>query len=142
MFIQLIEGKVTDADLWQRQNDRWLAELKPGAKGYLGSTGGITPDGYSVFMARFDSVQSAAANADRPEQGAWWNEMQKAYGDDVAFTDCTEVDTMFGGGSNDAGFVQVVRGRAKDAADMRSRAGDIEAPVKKVRPEVLGVETE
>ena len=121
MFIQVIEGKVKDADLLRRQNDRWLAELKPGTKGYLGSTGGVTPDGRSIFLARFESEDAARANSERPEQGAWWNETAKAYDGEPTFHDCREADTMFGGGSNDAGFVQVIQGKAKDQAAMRKR---------------------
>ena len=38
MLVQVIEGKLTDADLLSRQLERWRKEIKPGAKGYLGST--------------------------------------------------------------------------------------------------------
>ena len=35
MFVQVIEGKAKDPDLLQRQGERWLKELKPGAKGVI-----------------------------------------------------------------------------------------------------------
>ena len=42
MFIQVITGKVTDADGFRRQDQKWNDELRPGATGFLGSTAGTT----------------------------------------------------------------------------------------------------
>src|SRR5205085_7072097 len=53
--------------------------------------------------------------------------------------DCTDVDTMFGGGSNDAGFVQVIQGKAKDQAAMRSEMGAMESGLREARPDILGI---
>ena len=44
MFIQIIQGSVTDPEALKRSIARWQSEIKPGATGYLGSTSGITPD--------------------------------------------------------------------------------------------------
>ena len=52
MFVQVIEGKVKDADQITRQLDRWRKEIRPGAKGYLGSTSGRTSDGRPVSMTK------------------------------------------------------------------------------------------
>ena len=51
MFMQVIHGTVTDAEALKRSIARWQTEIKPGAKGYLGSTGGIPPDGRSITIA-------------------------------------------------------------------------------------------
>ncbi|HEV7887542.1 MAG TPA: hypothetical protein VGO92_08280 [Acidimicrobiales bacterium] len=139
MLIQVITGKVADADLLQRQGDRWQAEIKPGAAGFLGVTRGVTPDGRAITVARFESEAAAAANSDRPEQSAWWNETAKGYDGDVVFQNCTEVDTMLGGGSNEAGFVQVMQGRAKDQAEMRKQIPELEASLREERPDHLGM---
>lgn len=138
MFIQIIEGKVKDKELLRRQTERWQAELKPGAKGYLGSTTGFSADGRSLTMARFESEEAARANSERAEQGAWWNETAKAFDGEPSFQDCADVDTLFGGGSNDAGFVQVIRGRAKDQESMRRRLPEMEPRLRERRPDVLG----
>ena len=45
MFIQVIQGKVADAEGLRTCLDRWLTDLQPGATGWLGSTGGVTDDG-------------------------------------------------------------------------------------------------
>jgi hypothetical protein len=139
MLIQIIQGKVKDADLLQRQDERWMQELKPGAKGYLGYTGGITPDGRVIGVARFESREAAQANSDRAEQTAWWNETSKGYDGEPTFHDCTEIDTFFGGGSNDAGFVQVIQGRAKDKAALRGSVKEMEKQLGEDRPDILGI---
>lgn len=139
MFVQIIQGKVKDADLLGRQTERWRKELKPGATGYLGSTSGITPDGRSITLVRFESEQAARANSGRPEQGAWWNETAKAYEGEVIFHDCSEVDLVLGGGSNDAGFVQVIQGRSKDPARHRALTNGLDVRLRESRPDVLGM---
>jgi len=139
MFVQVIQGKVKDADLLARQSERWVAEIKPGVKGYLGSTTGVTPDGRAITIARFESAQAAAANSGNAQQTAWWNETAKAYDGEPTFVDCTEIDTLFGGGSDDAGFVQVIQGRAKDQAAMRKEVTSMETALRTERPDILGI---
>ena len=139
MFIQIISGKVSDADLLRRQDERWKAELKPGAKGYLGYTGGLTPDGRYIGIARFESAEAAQANSSRPEQDAWYNETVKGFDGEPTFLDTTTVDLPFGGGSNDAGFVQVIQGRAKDPERLRSMSTEMEAQLREQRPDILGM---
>jgi hypothetical protein len=139
MFVQIIQGTVTDADALQRSVERWRKEIKPGARGYLGSTGGVTPDGRGITMVRFESEADAQGNSDRAEQGAWWNEASKAFGDDVTFHNCTEIESLLGGGTDAAGFVQVLQGRTKDQAQMRSTGLAIQDELHAVRPDILGV---
>lgn len=45
VFIQVIQGKVADAEGVRAAMDRWGRDLQPGATGWLGTTGGITDDG-------------------------------------------------------------------------------------------------
>lgn len=140
MFIQVITGTTSDRDGVQRQFDRWDRELRPGATGFLGSTGGVTDDGRLIVAARFESEEAARRNSDRDEQGAWWAETEK-YLQNVAFRDSINVTKMGGGGSNDAGFVQVMRGRVTDqekAAELMARAPEFEAAMQGQRPDVLG----
>jgi hypothetical protein len=138
MFVQVIEGKVKDQDLLNRQVERWRKEIKPGAKGYLGSTGGSAADGRSIAVIRFESEADARANSDRPEQGAWWNETSKAFDGEPNFTESSDTDLLFGGGSNDAGFVQVMKGKAKDAAAFRKWGKEHEGDLKEIRPDLIG----
>jgi hypothetical protein len=140
MFVQVISGKVSDVDAMERLADRWEAELKPGAVGYLGVTEGITDDGRFVVAARFESAEAAAQNSARPEQDAWWQEMSKTV-EDVEVHDCSRIETLFGGGKDEAGFVQVMRGRILDPAKadaMFSRSADAERVLGSARPDVIG----
>ena len=141
MFIQVIQGKVKDAGLLERQMESWRRNVKPGATGYLGSTSGVTPDGQGITLARFESEAAAKANSERPEQGRWWSETAKAFAGAATFYNCAEVDTIFGGGSNDAGFVQIIQARAKDQEQMRSRRAEMEKRLHERRPDILGMVT-
>jgi len=140
MFIQVISGKVNDTDSFQRLGDKWEAEVKPGATGYLGVTEGTTDDGRFFVAARFESKEAAQRNSDRPEQGAWFSEMEKVVSD-VTFHDCSRIETLFGGGKDNAGFVQVMQGHVKDAAkadEMFQHAADAEKVLGGARPDVIG----
>ena len=75
----------------------------------MGSTDGVTDDGVGFAITRFESAAAAHANSERAEQGAWWSETEKCFDGRVPFTDSKEVEEFLGGGSNDAGFVQVMK---------------------------------
>ncbi|AQA25324.1 hypothetical protein BTZ20_0527 [Rhodococcus sp. MTM3W5.2] len=118
--------------------DRWAEELQPGATGFLGSTRGMSEDGTFIVVARFESEEAARRNSERPEQGAWWAETERCFDGPVSFMDCPEVTEWLGGGSDDAGFVQIMEGHTSDAARMRevlTQAGD---QVHQLRPEIVG----
>jgi hypothetical protein len=138
MFVQTITGTVRDRDRYVREAERWPAELKPGATGYLGCTWGISADGTAFMAARFEDADAAKSNAERPEQGEWWEQMEPAL-DAPSFQDCAMVDTMMGGGSDDAGFVQVIIGRVKDEASARKTIANAEAELSTSRPDILGM---
>lgn len=137
MFVQIIEGQAADREGLRRQGDRWMSELRPGAKGFLGATEGITKDGHAITIARFASAEAAKANNDRPEQGQWWAETEKYYDGDVTFHDSEDVDIMLAGGKNDAGFVQIMKGKA-DPARIRALDAKFEKIAAQYRPDLLG----
>ncbi|MGV9709871.1 hypothetical protein ACWDTI_04325 [Gordonia sp. NPDC003424] len=138
MFIQLIEGKVSDPDRLQQCMDRWDRDLRPGATGYLGTTAGTCDDGTFVALARFDSEESARRNSDRPEQGAWWSEAEGCFEGEVTFMDCPDVTEWMGGGSDDAGFVQIMEGHSPDLGRMREVLDQSAGRVHELRPEIIG----
>jgi len=138
MFLQIMQGKVRDADLFQQQGDKWRTDIKPGAIGYLGSTSGVSPDGTAVVLARFESAEAARANSERPEQATWWEQIAPAFDGEVTFIDCPVVDMIAGGGNDQAGFVQVMHGRAVNQQEMRDIGDAMTAELKELRPDVLG----
>jgi len=138
MFIQVIEGQVSDAGELKAALDRWLEQLAPGATGWLGSTSGVTDDGTCIALVRFESEEAARRNSDRPEQDQWWTETSKLFSGDVTFRDCREVVTFGKGGSDDAGFVQVIQGRVRDVERMRALNEQMESAEGEFRPDVIG----
>jgi hypothetical protein len=138
MFIQVIQGTTNDKAGLARQNERWQADLAPGASGHLGMTGGVAADGTVVMLARFESQAAAKANSERPEQGAWWNETAKYFDGEVTFRDCTDVDVEQIGDLDAAGFVQVMQGTASDKARVRELGPQLTAKMAELRPDVLG----
>ena len=138
MFVQVIKGRCKDAAGLRRQLDRWMDDIGPGASGWLGATAGVTKAGDAIVVVRFESEDAARRNSDRPEQGAWWNETSKYFDGEVTFRDCREVDTFMSGGSDDAGFVQVMQGRFKDAESMRAMEAGAEERLRELRPDLIG----
>jgi heme-degrading monooxygenase HmoA len=138
MFIQVIQGPVADRDGLRRQLERWQTELKPGATGYLGSTGGVTDDGRYIGCVRFESAEAAKANSERPEQGAWFAETEKTFAGPISFQGCPDVDVYLGGGSDSAGFVQALQGGPVDRDRLRQLDLEFEALARGYRPDIIG----
>jgi hypothetical protein len=138
MFIQVIQAKTNDADGLRRQIDRWQQDVRPGAKGYVGTTAGVAEDGTTIALVRFESEEAARANSDRPEQGAWWNETSKYFEGEPTFRNCAEVETTLAGGSDDAGFVQVMQGRATNKGRLRELEAEFMPQMVEQRPDVIG----
>jgi hypothetical protein len=137
MFIQVITGQVGDAQGLTTALDRWRDDVRPDAVGFLGSTVGITDDGRFVALARFDSAEAAQANSDRPEQAAWWTEAERCFSGPVTFHDCNAVDLYHDGGTDTAGFVQVMQGHA-DRTRLRELDARFEERLADLRPDLLG----
>jgi hypothetical protein len=138
MFVQVIQAHTRDVEGVQAMMGRWRDELQAGSVGWLGTTAGVTEDGRAISVVRFDSAESAQANSDRPEQGAWWNEFAKLLDGEATFHNCTDVHTLGGGGSDEAGFVQVIQGRISDRDQLVGAWSDLEKLLAVERPEILG----
>jgi hypothetical protein len=138
MFIQVFQGKTKDPAGLRRQMDRWNSELRPSAVGYLGSTAGVSDDGEFIAVARFESEDKARQNSDRPEQGEWWAETEKYFDGEVLFHDLNRVETMGKGGSDDAGFVQIIQGHLSDVDAAIALDERFNENLTKMRPDVIG----
>lgn len=138
MFVQVIQGRTSDADGIRAAMDRWEEDLAPGAVGWLGSTGGVTDDGRVLLVARFESEEAARRNSDRPEQSRWWAETERLFEGGVTFQDSTDVVVDLQGDPDDAGFVQVMRGRTSDPERARQLMAQDPDEWAAYRPDVLG----
>ena len=137
MFAQIIRGKVSDPTAVRPVVDRWMTELGPTAKGWLGSTSGVTDDNEVFVLVRFESEEAARANSDRPEQGAWWAEMEKVFDGQPAFQDSNDVQVDTSGDPDAAGFVQVMTGQVRDPDRAKELVAN-QPRMQDVRPDVLG----
>ncbi|HET8717285.1 MAG TPA: hypothetical protein VFM50_05985 [Nocardioidaceae bacterium] len=138
MFIQIIQGTCTKPDELRAMADRWRAEIAPTATGWLGGTYGFTDDGTFVGVIRFESKEAAMAHSESPAQTAWWEEASRLFDGPVEFHNAEDVSMMLGGGSDDAGFVQVIRGKVADPSRLKAILEQDTDTLHRMRPEILG----
>jgi hypothetical protein len=139
MFIQVIEGKVRDAEALHERISLWERDLMPGAIGYLGSTGGCTESGDCILVARFADADAARRNSRRPEQSAWWAETEKLFDGPVTFHDTTDVYVMgHDEQMDDAHFVQVMEGHVSDRARADALNDEAAPLLAEERPDLIG----
>jgi hypothetical protein len=138
MFVQIIEGRTSKPEALKAAGDAWQAEVRPGAIGYLGVTAGTAADGRAFTLVRFEDEASARANSERPEQGAWFQEhLATAYDAEPTFTESSDTTDFMGGGSNEAGFVQVMKSTGVDRAEIERLDAIFENHMGS-RPDILG----
>jgi hypothetical protein len=138
MFIQVIQGRATNPPGIRRDLGRWQRQLAADADGWLGSTAGITDDGWSITVVRFASEAQARRNSDRPEQREWWRDASQHLAR-VALHDAPKVHLYRDGGSDEAGFVQVIQGHSDDLERMASLGRDQEQVLAREAPHILGM---
>lgn len=138
MFVQVFQGPVSDGARAGELMDQWVREQAPAAIGWLGSTGGVTEDGTLVALARFESEEAAQRNSDRPEQGAWWSQLEALFTAEPEFRNSMSVDVDTYGNPDDAGFVQIMQGRTSDTERSRELMASDPTDWPTFRPDVLG----
>jgi len=138
VFIQVIHGKTSHRDELRRLAESWQEEGGVGAVGYLGGTFGVTEGGDFLGVVRFASRDEAMANSARPETTAFAEKMAELMDGPVQFHDCGDVTTFLEGGSDDAGFVQVMRGHLDDPTRAKEMMADTGDELQKMRPEIIG----
>jgi hypothetical protein len=138
MFVQVIQGRVTDPEQVHAALDRWSQQMAPGASGWLGTTAGVTEDGRFVALARFESQEAARRNSDRLEQGQWWAETSKLFTGEAIFRDSSDVTVDVNGDPGKAGFVQVMQGRGRDPERARELMAQNPDEWAAFRPDVIG----
>jgi hypothetical protein len=138
VFIQIIQGRCTRQDELRALSERWLREVAPNATGWLGGTYGFTDDDQFVGVVRFESREAAEANSQRPEQTAWWSEVERCFDGPVEFHDAEKVMLMLEGGSDEAGFVQVIRGKVDDPSLLEADFERMTHMIQEMRPDIIG----
>ena len=138
MFIQVIQAPTTRPDEVRALIHEWSQLTDDGESGFLGGTYGMTDDGTFIGIVRFESREKAAANSDRPETDAMAQRMATLVDGPPEFLDCDDVTEWLGGGSDDAGFVQVVQGQVSDPEALKAAMRRDEDVVRRERPEIIG----
>jgi hypothetical protein len=138
MFVQVIQARAKDKDAVKAELERWHAEIAPSAEGWLGSTGGVTPDGQFLGVARFESQEAAQAQSNSPEQDRWWKGFSQHLEGEASFFDSSGVTLGGQGGSDNAGFVQVMQGKVNDIEKAKEMDARMEQDMPQRRPDVIG----
>jgi hypothetical protein len=133
----VIHGRSGRPDELGSLAESWRTQGSVGAIGWVGGTCGVTESGDFLGVVRFTSQENARANCARPETAAFAQEMSGLMDGPVEFHDCDDVTTFLAGGSDDAGFVQVIRGHTDDAGPMKAMLADT-ADLQQMRPEIIG----
>ena len=134
MFIQVMQAKCSRTDEVRAFLEKWGEDV---AEGYLGGTFGVTDDGDFIGVVRFESAEAARANSERPETDALSREFAGLLDSPIEFSDYDDVVDFNGGGSDEAGFVQVIRGRVADAAATKAMISEPNE-LNELRPEIIG----
>src|SRR4029078_11961459 len=100
MFGQIVQGHTAHPAGVREAMERWVHDLSPGAKGWLGSTAGVTEDGTFVVLARFDSEQAARGKHDPLEQDRWWKETSRLLDGEVTVRDGVRTEACRAGDPN------------------------------------------
>jgi hypothetical protein len=138
MFVQVIQGTLTDQAQIRAALDRWVGELAPDASGWLGTTAGVTEDGRFIALARFENEELARRNSNQPEQDQWWAETAKLFTGEATFRDSTDVTVDLQGNPDDAGFVQIIQGRSSDPERVKELTSQDSDQWAEYRPDIIG----
>jgi hypothetical protein len=138
MFVQVIQGTLTDQAQIRAALDRWVGELAPDASGWLGTTAGVTEDGRFIALARFENEELARRNSNQPEQDQWWAETAKLFTGEATFRDSTDVTVDLQGNPDDAGFVQIIQGRSSDPERVKELTSQDSDHWAEYRPDIIG----
>lgn len=139
MYIQMVQGACTRQDEMRGLVDDWCGRMAD-QPGWLGGTYGFTDDDRFVGVVRYDSRDACATWCARPEAAMLWAGAETMFDSACEIHESEDVSMMFEGGSDDAGFVQVMRGQVGDADFLRAMSTDTEMTtmLHQARPDILG----
>jgi hypothetical protein len=137
VFIQVIQAKSTRQDEVRELMEEWSG-MTDDSSGFLGATYGFTDDDEFIGVVRFESKDKAMANSARPETDAMAKRMAELMDGPPEFHDCDDVTVWGDGGSDDAGFVQVIQGRTDDPDQLKATMTEDTDNLRDERPDVIG----
>ena len=137
MFVQIIEGRTKDGKALMAHGDTWEQRGRGGRRRVPRG------DGWRHRGRPSDLDRALRVGGGRPCQQraararAWWTEMAKHYDGEPTFTESSDVSEFMGGGSDDAGFVQVMKSKGVDRATVE-KMDELFEQYTDLRPDLLG----
>ena len=128
MFVHVVRAPAADPGPLLEQVARLPAMLGTEAAGFLGLTAGISDEGDFVAVARFAS----------PGGDAWWAALEPWLAGPPTVRASSEVELLLGGGSDEAGFIEVIEGHATDRHRFMVLERQLEQRFAAERPDFLG----
>jgi hypothetical protein len=134
----MVEGRCSRTDEMRGLVDDWCGSMAD-RPGWLGGTYGFTDDGRFVGVVRFDSQTACREYAGAPEAPMWWAGAEALFDEHCRIHESADVSMMLDGGSDSAGFVQVMCGRITDADKLRHMMDtEMTSMLHQARPEIIG----
>jgi len=139
VFIQMVQGPCSRQDEMRQLVDNWCGTMAD-RPGWLGGTYGFTDDDRFLGIVRFDSSSACLESAATDDAATWWAAAAELFDGTCEIHESEDVSIMLEGGSDDAGFVQVMTGRVADADKYRHFMTDTEmtSMLHDARPEIIG----
>lgn len=140
MFLQIVQAPAGDAEVLRAASYRWADRLGSTSVGWLGCTGGVTEEGVFFTAERFESEQKMWVESGRPGRRRWFAELREGMTGEPVFTNCREVEVFAPDPTaiDKAGYIQIVQGRVRDAALMRTLTRSMEKELFRHRRDMLG----
>lgn len=139
MFIQMIQGECERQDEMRGLVDTWCG-LMADRPGWLGGTYGFTDDGMFVGVVRYESREACAECCSTEDAAMCFAAAETLFSGGYEVHESDDALMMLDGGSDDAGFVQVMHGQVKDPTALREFVTDRESTemMHQARPEIIG----
>jgi len=139
VFIQMVQGGSAQQDDMRMLVDDWCRGMAE-RPGWLGGTYGFTDDGTFVGVVRYESEAACREICATDDAALWWACAESLFSAGPEIHQSEDVSIMLDGGSDDAGFVQVMRGRVADADKLRRLMTDqaMTSMLHQARPEIIG----
>lgn len=139
MFIQMVQGACAQQDDMRMLVDDWCGSMAE-RPGWLGGTYGFTDSGDFVGVVRFETAAACRDYRETDDAALWWASACEMFDGNPEIHQSEDVSIMLDGGADDAGFVQVMRGRVGDADKLRQLMTDQEmtSMLHEARPDIIG----
>jgi len=135
----MVQGACSQEDDMRMLVDEWCERMAD-EPGWLGGTYGFTDDGRFLGMIRYESMGACRRACSASDAGAWWAAAMEMFDSPPEIHQSEDVMLMLDGGSDDAGFVQVMRGRVGNSDKLRRIMTDQEmtSMLHQARPDIIG----